>query len=862
MNLLNKITIKNLKLNKKRTVVTIIGIILSVALITAVSSIYLSGLDSIKKFEIEQKGNFHMAFLDVKKEELGTFQENRGFENIYLTSNIGYAKLLDSQNKLKPYAFVKAFTKTSLDNLAIKLVSGRLPQNSKEIVIPTHLRTNGKIKLQVGDTINLDVGKRLGLDGEELTQDKPYQVGENDNSAEDIVNTTPKTYKIVGIIERPSSNIENYSAPGYTFITLMNDKKLPALVDVYAQFTKKALKNRYSLVADILNIDSDIWTEFNEKGYVNENKMQYIANPKYQTVVNNYLIGLETNPINVSGVGQMIYVVIIVCAIIVFTSIFCIKNSFDISISEKIKQYGMLRSVGATKKQIRKNVLYEGFILGLIGIPLGIIFGLLAAFILILVSNYFLAGAIMDSLSLRFSFSYLAILIAIILGSLTIYFSSLRSALKASKVSPIESIRNSANIKIKPQKLKNSALIHNLFGIGGDISYKNMKRNKKKYRTTIISLAVSVSVFIALSSFMQYAFLTLKNEVNIYDYNILISVDSKNQMSNVREVTQLEGVNNYSLYRGTLLSEAGILFNPQYLKNNSLKSDAKEDDITVAAFGEKTYQEYLKSLGLNYEEIKDKGILFDNIKYTGKDNKPYQTREYLLKKGDNIEGVINEQNVNLNIGYVAKSLPFGMSNEQYNSIIIISDELFDRLYPDNATLVAYLDVKDAMQFQNKVEELMQDNEYYLNNMDENVRMLRNLYTLVGIFLYGFIIVVSLIGITNIFNTITTNMHLRRQEFAMLKSIGMTKKEFTKMIRLESTFIGFKALIFGLSIGIVLSYIIYHFLVGENIMAYIPPIGAILISILVVFLLISVIMKYSLNKINKQNTIETIRSENI
>lgn len=141
-------------------------------------------------------------------------------------------------------------------------------------------------------------------------------------------------------------------------------------------------------------------------------------------------------------------------------------------------------------------------------------------------------------------------------------------------------------------------------------------------------------------------------------------------------------------------------------------------------------------------------------------------------------------------------------------------------------------------------------------------MMNNLYTLIAIFLYGFMIVISLIGITNIFNTITTSMYLRKQEFAMLKSIGMTKKEFNKMIRLESILIGIKSLIIGIPIGLVLAYFIYWALLKSEGVSFQVPILAIIIAIIVVYLLISILMKYSLNKINKQNTIETIRNENI
>ena len=133
---------------------------------------------------------------------------------------------------------------------------------------------------------------------------------------------------------------------------------------------------------------------------------------------------------------------------------------------------------------------------------------------------------------------------------------------------------------------------------------------------------------------------------------------------------------------------------------------------------------------------------------------------------------------------------------------------------------------------------------------------------ISIFLYGFIAVITLIGITNIFNTITTTMKLRSKEFAMLKSVGMTKKEFNRMIRLESIFYGMKALIIGIPIGIALSYLIYMAFLNSIEVPYAMPIRAIIISIIFVLVLISIIMKFSINKINKQNIIETIRNDNI
>ena len=453
MNLLNRLTIKNLKLNKKRTIVTIIGIMLSVALITAVASIYASGIKSLINYETNIKGNFHTVFYDVPISDMDKFENNRNIETLNITKGIGYAKI-DSKNEYKPYAYIKGFTKESLNNLSIRLVSGRLPENDNEIVIPTHLKTNGRLDFKINDTITLEVGKRIDSTGYELDQSNPYQKSDSDGNSESLIETKAKTYKIVGIIERPATNIEDYSAPGYTFITYMDNNKISGNVDVYARFTKDGTKSWYETIANILGVNPILFKKvYNQEELSKEESDEFSKQVEnaYLIDVNKYLIDLETNPLSSSSISGLGTVVCIVIGIIVFTSVFCIKNSFDISITEKIKQYGMLRSIGATKKQIKKNVFYEATILGLIGIPLGILLGYLASYILIIISNYYLIEA---GFKLEFAFSIIAVLIAIILGIVTIYFSAFRSAKRASKVSPIDSIRNSANIKINPKKIK------------------------------------------------------------------------------------------------------------------------------------------------------------------------------------------------------------------------------------------------------------------------------------------------------------------------------------------------------------------------------------------------------------------------
>lgn len=855
MGILKNFTIKNLKLNKKRTIVTIIGIMLSVALITSVASIYISGIASLIKYEKYEKGNFHISFYDVANNDLESFKKDKKIEKIFIKQNIGYAKLENSQNEYKPYAHVESFTKEALENLSVKLVEGRLPENENEILIPTHLKTNGRINHYVGESLTLNVGKRV-RNGEELTQFDSFSREE----PEQIINTKNNTYKIVGIIERPATNIEGYSAPGFTFITYLDKVDASKKCDIYVRYTQQALK---------------------DESFMSINDL------KYEMDANEYLIGLELDPLKVSGLGQIGTVAAIVCGIIIITSVFCIKNSFDISITEKTRQYGMLRSIGATKKQIRKNVFYEAFILGGIGIPLGILLGLLASFILIIISNVLLTDMLTQGLKLELEISWIAVLISVILGIVTIYLSARKSARKASKITPIDAIRSNDSIKIKANKVKCPKIINKIFGIGGEISYKNLKRNKKKYRTTVISIVVSVFTFIALYSFVNSTYTTSKKTFDYMEYNIDISADTTNNpelYNKMIETTKMEDVEKYI----TLRTDGIMINDPKYSEklkqlttgnaNNEVEEQIEEDIeeenednqkyIQIRSIGDKAYREYLDKLGLNYEEYKNKGILVDiknieNFDVKNQNIENIQVHEFDYKAGEKLSGQGNDgvSNLTIEIGYIADEKPFTLSKYE-QSQIIVSDEWYDNYINDKDYLTVYLKTNNPSKLQEKIEYNLKGFDYNLNNSDENVKMMENLFTLIAIFLYGFIIVISLIGITNIFNTITTNMELRKREFASLKSIGMTTKEFKRMIRLESVFMGLKALLFGIPIGIILSYFIESRLTVNLVGQYELPILAIMISIIAVFTLIICIMKYSINKINKQNIIETIRNENI
>ena len=872
MNLLNKLTIKNLKLNKRRTIVTIIGIMLAVALINAVATMYFSGMASIIRAQKATSGDYHTVFYNVPLNDIKTIQNNRNVENITKLKYLGMSKI-KTNNTQSPYVSVVAAEKDNMNKLGMYLVKGRLPENENEMVITNHLNNIMSTNYSIGDKLTLEIGDRYSKDNIKLKKSENLQDGEK------IINTEKREFTIVGIVVDISESVNQPGEVADTVVTCLRKEDIKDNLDIFIRLNKEGLKKPYIAIGDMLGIDGNLYKavqddyatgrDATKSGELKEKFAKERKKAKYQFSSQRFLISLETDQKDTSFFGLR-YVAAIAIGIIIFTSVFCIKNSFDISITEKNKQYGMLRSIGATKKQVRKNVLFEATILALIGIPLGIFLGYFASFILVKISNMFLKDLVVTqteiNFELIFDLNWMSAAISALLGMVTIYLSSLRIARKAAKVSPINSIRNSADIKIKSKKLKVPKLIKSIFKIGGEISYKNMKRNKKRYRVTVISIVLSIMVYISLTAFMQIMLKQLQAALGNIDYDISCHIYKENdeeitKLNNIAKTT--EGVTEYTL----LQSDVGK-YDKKFL-NKEIKQISENfpdnETVSIIAVGDIEYNKYIKSLGLNYNDIKDKAILIDTVSTATIDasKKPIREIRMLnLKENDKFDVKRdNGEKLTFEIAKITKKRPFATNEDMVTpyKILVLSNEYYNKIFKDEKRYSAYYKIKDASKVKTQIEESLKDyKKYFISNVQERYNNEKHLITLVAIFLYGFIIIIILIGVTNIINTITTSMELRKQEFAILRSVGMTNKEFNRMIRLETLFIGIKSLFFGIPLGTAISYGIYQ--VGK--MPFEIPLKPILYSAIAVIVLIASIMQYSLVKIKKQNTIETIRNENI
>ena len=824
MKVLNEITLKSLKLNKKRTIVTIIGIILSVSLITAVFGMVACFRETLLKKAIKDNGYNHII-ASGNQDILNILKNNREIKKTMVVANLGYS-YINSKNEYKPYLKLSSVVNPSdfLD-LPFNLKKGRFPANSNEVVISNSLLTNGKVNLKIGDTINYKLGKRYACD---IELDEDYLVKEVKDiddkiicGKEKLVEEKEILLKIVGIIDRPNYTFESYSSPGYTSLTVNLDSD-----NLITYNTLKTPKN-YNKVFNSLK---------------KSNKFKNLT-------LNNEVLRYEVFKFSDETYNMILTVAFVVTVIIMITSIYCIKNSFDISTLEKTKMFGHLISLGATKKQIKNIVLKEGFYLGIIGIPLGLFFGILADYILILVMKNILETTFFNA-TFVFKISYLAIILAIITSIITIYLSCIKSARRASKISPIEAIRNNLDIKIKNNKLMSSKIIKKIFKTPGVLAYKNLKRNKKKYKTTVISLVVSILTFITMNTFITYTFKLSGNYYQDLDYDLKIRVNDPTK-ENINNIINLDNIDKYNIvYEGDILN----VKNSNRLTKEGINYLDNELNINILLLDDKTFTNYLKKLKITSK--KDEGILIDHHAFYI-NNKTVIRRLTNYYKNEYIKGLIGTKEYNIKISNIENNNTFGYEDHVGMYLILNKDYYKDI---DYHTSVITISSKNDQDLENDLDKL--DQKLFIDNLKRINKDSKSMLVIVSIFLYGFITVITLIGITNIFNTITTNMALRKKEFATIKSIGMTKKEFNKMINLEILFYLTKSLFYGIILGLIGSYLVYLSFASNYDAGFIIPIKSIVICSSSVILLITVIMKYAIKKTDKQNIIETIRNENI
>ena len=863
MNVLEKCCYRSIKENRKRTVVTIMGIILATALITAVTCMAESFRASMIVLEKKVSGDFHYLFTGVTQDNLKYFQNNQNVEKIGLAEEIGYAFLEGCTNPDKPYIYIRAVDASGIQAMALELTDGRMPWREDEIVISRHIRSNGDVDLGVGDTLTVQVGERVS-DGCCLNQSNVYMAEE-----ETFVPSYEKTYTIVGIVERPNFQVEARSAPGYSVFTYMGNTENAESLEVYASYTRDALKHGAQVTAGLLGISLEEYESSKEAVQGGRGETSRIV----QGVVENHnVVRWELMRFSSVKMNMLYGMSAIAIMIIIVSSVFCIRNSFVISLTEKMKLYGRLASVGTTSGHQRNIVHYEARFLAAVGIPLGILSGIAAAAVVVKVT-----GGLMESVlgvDLIFSLSVPAIVLASLLALFTVYLSASGSARRAARLTPISAIRADSTVKISRRELRCPKIIEKLFGIGGKLAYRNLQRARVKYRTTVISIVVSVAVLIGVYSFVGLVSLAATDYYEETAYQLLVYSYDEDFYEKAETIVSLDGVEQAEIGRRNYFTvgqdQRGIPFTQEYLELFE-RNDTAGEIMLVVSLDEKGYGNYCRELGVDPETARDKAIVIARFEYDMcDDNKKWQHFEGNIAeyhRGDIIDFMDDDTGDIYEIPVLCQTdkVPMSMSGSVHNNVqLIVSESWWETHNSGSHTQDAgvYIRCEDADALEETIRNDFDLRSFIIYNHDAEYRSGRGMYLAVAIFLYGFITVVSLIGVTNIFNTVTTNMELRAPEFAMCKSVGMTRREFRRMIWLEGMFYGGKGLMIGIPLGIVISLAFHRTMGAGPETDYTLPTGGIMISVAAVFLLLLGIMKYSMNRFHSKNIIETIQNENI
>uniref|UniRef100_UPI003FEEB5CA ABC transporter permease n=1 Tax=Ruminococcus sp. TaxID=41978 RepID=UPI003FEEB5CA len=895
MKILNKLTVKNLKLNKSRTIVTIIGIMLSCALIMVVAGMAASAQQTMVNLQINVTGNYDLFVKGANKKIIDNAQANRNVKDIYIKQNLGCAYLPQAKFDTKPYINVVAFNEKSFtDCFNVTLKEGRLPQNGNELVLSQSVIENSKADYKLGDTVALDLGKRVYVSGDEIPLDDTDYFNDT-NGTEKLVDTHKKTYTVVGVFNKVSSSYfaaDSNSASSSAF-TLAEENA--DINDLFISFTSDGEKDYITTSGEILNLTGDDFESLKNDFEV------YLENGDfYEASINKDLLRYKGFALSDEYMSMLFSLAVIIIVIIAISSIFVIRNSFAISITEKTKLYGMLASIGATSKQIRHNVLFEGFVLGIIGIPAGILLGVGVIALLVVILNALLEN-MLNGISFVYAVPWWAAVISAVMSAVIILFSTLSSAFRASRIAPITAIRGNNDIKINKNKRKSykaPKFIKKLFGVGGEIAYKNLKRSKKKYRTTVISIIVTVAMFISISTFIEYGMKITGDHFKDIPYNITVKANDKlsyDEYENIYKRIIADTDINSSIkacenYYGNIVGRT------DYYTEDAKAAELSGGDLAyVFGVDNKSFKEYVTALGYNYDDVKDKALITNDFKYYNSDNILIKGKEFDLPMNTVVKLYPNgnPSYTEDDIKEIQKTDPdFVYNPDDYKSVdlviydtinkevpgsivsgimstlnegsVLVSEDYFKKLFAEDNEYTSRVIVIDSAEPAQTVEYIknLGIDGLDIYNLNDQKEMMNAVVLIIAIFAYGFIIVISLIGITNVFNTINTNMRLRSKEFAMLKSIGMTKKEFNRMIRLESLFYGLKSLLIGVPLGLLGGYAIFKATGNTIMLDYSFPTMAVLISIVFVFFVVWLIMKISISKVNKQNIIETIRNDNI
>lgn len=860
MKVVDRVTLQYMKRNKGRTWVTILGAVISVAMLSAVIVIVCSAQDMLLRHTIESGGQWETRFFGVPAEKAGEAGNSEEVASFGISTVGKYASYPGGENTNKPYLYVSGETNFDISNTQIR--EGRLPQTDSEIIVSESFSLRNPDAGAIGSRLKVAFGRRMSEeDGKKFELGTNYSYGGYDETFEA---EEEREYTIVGTFEAPDKEAEAFGA--YRAMYRLDENALSenGLYEVTVDYKDyKRLGNKVYTVSKELKDTLGA------------------ADLKYNTGLLGYS-GIS----NDSAFMSMVYMLAAVVGIIILIgSISLIYNAFSISIAERSRTFGMLSSVGATRQQKRHSVFFEAMCVGAVAIPLGLAAGIAGMAITFKLINPVFREWMQDVLGLEVSISPGGIAAIVLFSALVLLISAWIPSRHASRVSALEAIRQSKEYKITSKSVRTSKLTCLVFGFEGELGLKNLKRNKSHYRATVFSLTVSVLLFMTAYTFSAYV--SKSNDMIqaplSYDINVSMSDDMDSMDQLTEELMSVEGTGSAVAVK-KLRGEVEF---PAEMVGSELAAvypaeNGKYNISTIlVAMDDASLKSYLMEQGISEDALlgdKTKGILINRINF--KKGHEFAELDLLsgVKAGDLLDLRVADGEKNLaedEITLAAVSggkTPFGNKyvTDVYSIEMIVSMETMDRIcamLPEPKYFVTeyvYYTMGENEDLEDEVRTICnkyRDVSSRVTSIAAEQKQTMDGVIIVSVFLYGFVALIALVSMANIMNTISTGMQLRRREFAMLQSVGMTPKGFRKMLTMEGLFYGIKGLAYGLPASLLVIFGMYKILRVNVSFSFFVPAGALIGAAAGVFALVGITMVYGKRKARASSIVEVLKDEN-
>ena len=857
MNIFARITARTMKENKTRTIVTMIGVILSTAMITAVVTLGGTFQNFFIEYTKEQDGSWHVAGLSLPVKEAEKAEKQEKVVNSTKVAEIGYARYEHLLSPMMPYLYVQSFSENTRSMLPVALKEGKFPEKQNEVIIPDYLNANLEEgnQILIGDTLPLELGERE-YKGERLSQSNSY-MGTETKAEESFVPKEKREFTVVGIYDY-SSLVTSVGAPGYE-VYAGPGNETGSYTDLYVEL--KDIKKTYDFQKEVFGGYGSVTHESLLRWY------GVVDNDRFSTVYTGLLL--------------------ILTAVIMTGSVLLIYNAFSISLRERSTQFGLLSSLGATKKQLRQSMRYEAFMVSLIGIPLGVLSGIAG----IGITLHFIEEGLSqwlygESKEIPLVVNAGAVLLSVMIAFFTVFISVWIPSKRIKRLSPMEAIRASEDIKIRPGEVKTGGWVFKIFGLPGMMADKNYKRDRKKYRTTIVSLSISILLFTTAALFQIYLIETgsFVMDVPAADVECVLYQPDKDAEKADKILEKTEGIEEiFSYEKLYLMMQVPSEILGSVFEGREVMTDENYTVISAETviLPNEVFEEMAKKEGISLSAYKNTEVprfLYTENEHTyNSSTQRYETQDYFLENGEKRaelgwittsgeeEKEIFEPQGEIILGDAVEKLPEKMGIRNTDFALFMSESMYqdfseyflrtDPIKTYNIKCENPGVVSETLEKELKEQGIQSENVTDLHALYQQDR---NTMMAVQILTYGFIILISLIAVANVFNTISTNFMLRRKEFAMLRSMGMSPKGFNRMLYYECLIYGSKSVLYGIILTVMVSYVICKVIgIGAD-AGFVIPWGALIIAIAGVFLVVFASMIYAMCRIRKNNIVEELK----